>query len=242
MLKQRLVSTANNLAALGMPCHRQGIPLLRSQSAATSRLAADSGGPCPLMQRSNLPLLRYAPFVLRARKSTMRWSVPMRERPSRLRSVQDLQTSKGDLGSPMNQNRLPTIRLLRCPKRPRSLLRQLTTHRSNARASQNASDRTWPWRLQGQRRLWRLLRRVVHRPHLSDAHRPRVLRWFWALHAPSKPGCGPRAKLRRWTRLRRNSKQAGSRGRRGRGWRSLRQSRDTDLMVPASEPQQTNAP
>ena len=31
-----------------------------------------------------------------------------------------------------------------------------------------------------------LLRRVVHRPHLSDAHRPRVP--ALALHAPSKPG------------------------------------------------------
>jgi hypothetical protein len=55
----------------------------------------------------------------------------MRERPSRLRSVQDLQTSKGGRGSPMNQNRLPTIRLLRRPKRPRSPLRQSTTHRGN---------------------------------------------------------------------------------------------------------------
>jgi len=65
----------------------------------------------------------------------------MRERPSRLRSVQDLETSKGGLGSPMNRNRLPTIQLLRCPKRPRSLLRQSTTRRGNAPASQDAPDR-----------------------------------------------------------------------------------------------------
>jgi hypothetical protein len=38
-------------------------------------------------------------------------------------------------------NRLRTIQLLRCPKRPRSLLRQSTTRRGNAPASQDAPDR-----------------------------------------------------------------------------------------------------
>jgi len=39
----------------------------------------------------------------------------------------------------------------------------------------------------GDRPSWRL-RRGVYWPHLRDPHRLRALRWFWALHAPSKPG------------------------------------------------------
>ena len=43
---------------------------------------------------------------------------------------------------------------------------------------------------------------------------PADLRWFWALHAPSKPrGYVPTAARRRWTRLRPS-------GRLGRAWRS----------------------
>jgi hypothetical protein len=48
------------------------------------------------------------------------------------------------------------------------------TSRSNGHAPQDAPDRTWARRLQGRHRLQRVLRRVVHRPHLSDAHRPRI--------------------------------------------------------------------
>ena len=49
---------------------------------------------------------------------------------------------------------------------------------------------------------------------------PEYLRWFWALHAPSKPGaCEPPTRRRRWTRPRPSSRRAGSSGRRGRGWR-----------------------
>jgi hypothetical protein len=152
--------------------------------------------------------------------------------------VQDLQTSKGGLGSPMNQNRLPSIRLLRCLKRPRSLLRQSTTHRSNARASQNASDRTWPWRLQGQRRLQHPLRRVVHRTHLRDSNRPsRSALVLGALRSQQTGELyAPTTVRRRWTRPRPSLRRAGSSGRRGRGWKRSADSRGTPAIWGAAAP------
>ena len=64
---------------------------------------------------------------------------------------------------------------------------------------------------------------------------PESLRWFWALHAPSKPGrCGPRTKWRRWTRPRPSSRRAGSNGRRGRGWRRL--ANEPRVMRPIAPP------
>ena len=69
------------------------------------------------------------------------------------------------------------------------------------------------WRLQGPPRLRRVLRRVVHRPHLQDADSPE-LRWFWALHAPSKPG-----EMRTSNKWRRGRGQGRVRGV-GRGWQS----------------------
>jgi hypothetical protein len=113
----------------------------------------------------------------------------MRERPSRLRSVQDLQTSKGGLGWPTNRNRLPTIRLLRCPRRPRSLLRQSTTRRSNApvplKMRQTALSSGYYRNTVDYSVFcgeWCIGRIYENRSG------PESLRWFWALYAPSKPG------------------------------------------------------
>jgi hypothetical protein len=40
---------------------------------------------------------------------------------------------------------------------------------------------------------------------------PEHMRWFWALHCPSKPACASRTKLRRWKRRRQST--AGHSGR-----------------------------
>ena len=122
----------------------------------------------------------------------MRLSAPMRERPSRQRSVQDLQSSKGGLGSPINQNRLPTIELLRCPKRPRSPLRQIMTHRSNAVHLKMRptglghgvyKDDVDYGVFCGE---WCIGRIYQIRTGPAD------LRWFWALYAPRKGSRGRR--------------------------------------------------
>ena len=60
--------------------------------------------------------------------------------------------------------------------------------RSNRHGPHDAPHRARLRLLQGQSRLRHLLWRVVYRPHLREPHRPQDPRWFWALHAPSKPG------------------------------------------------------
>src|ERR1700704_4187127 len=67
--------------------------------------------------------------------------------------------------------------------------RRLATSPASSDGPQDAPDRPWPRRLQGQHRLRRVLRRVVYRPNIRKPQRPGAdQRWFWALHSPSKPG------------------------------------------------------
>jgi hypothetical protein len=71
---------------------------------------------------------------------------------------------------------------------------------------------------------------------------PEHLRWFWSLFCPSKP-----ESLRISNQVatleiaKAGLRRVGINGRRGRGWRSPRRSRDyANLMVPVSEPPPTN--
>ena len=70
-------------------------------------------------------------------------------------------------------------------------------------------------------RLQRLLRRVVHRSHLSrPAPAPPICAGSGRCTLPASRGpCAPTTARRRWTKPRPSSRRAGSSGRRGRGWR-----------------------
>ena len=61
----------------------------------------------------------------------------------------------------------PSERTWFAPSARRSGTLYATTRNQLINGSQDAPDRPWPRRLQGRPRLRRLLRRVVHRPHLS---------------------------------------------------------------------------